>query len=84
MTRQIQTSVPDETKAQAFVRVAPKRVAKILHAVEILEKCAGSGYEYTPQQVSKIFDAITKRLTDARITFDASKKEKVSAPSFTL
>lgn len=48
----------DESKADRFVRVVTPRVAKAVKAIRTIGFCAGSTYEYTPNQVNQILKAL--------------------------
>ena len=55
--------VKDQDKADAFKRLAGKRVSVILDKLDILQNCANRGqYEYSPAQVEKIRSAIQTKL----------------------
>lgn len=41
-------------KSEKFSRLAKKRVGKALTAVKLIGNLSGSGYAYTPEQVTKI------------------------------
>lgn len=71
-----------ESKAEAFVRIAPKRVDKILDAIKSLSTMASKNYEYTPEQVNKMFIAIADALSEARNKFDGVASEKKTGFNF--
>ena len=48
----------NETKSSRFIRVVGPRVSKSVNAIDLIGNCAGQSYEYTPQQVDQIFDAL--------------------------
>ena len=49
-------------KRQRFEKVAEKRVNKVLHYLELLSNCSNTyNYEYSKEDVEKIFKAITKK-----------------------
>lgn len=76
-------SKKEETKAQAFVRVANLRVPKALKAIKLLGNLGSANYERTQAQA----DAITKALQDAVSKVSAALKpgSKVEAePEFKL
>jgi len=59
-----------ETKADRFKRVATRRTLKVLEALRILGNCSNrSEYEYTEEDVRKIFSAIEKQLADVKARF---------------
>ena len=61
-----------ETKAERFKRIAEKRTEVILDDVRKLSNLANRAvYEFTPEQVDRIFGAINDRLALARQRFEA-------------
>lgn len=68
-----------ETKAEIFIRLAIPRVEKILKALRILGNCSNrSTYEYTQDQIQKIFSTIHKATDNTAMKFSKSKKEQES------
>ena len=69
-----------ETKREKFVRLAEARTNKIIDMIKLLGNCSSlSTYEYTQQDVEKIFSAIEFELREAKKRFarsDASKSSK--------
>lgn len=61
-----------ETRTQRFKRIATKRTNDIIRRIRILGNCSNrSAYDYTEQEVNRIFAAIGKELksSNARFTF---------------
>lgn len=59
-----------ETKRQRFVRIAENRTNKILNMLRLLGNCSNkSNYDYTEEDVKKIFSAIEKEMKNARNVF---------------
>jgi hypothetical protein len=59
-----------ETKAERFKRLATKRTQNVLYALRVLGNCANRGvYEYTNDDVKKIFNAIEKQVDDTKTKF---------------
>lgn len=59
-----------ETKRQRFVRIAENRTNKILDMLRLLGNCSNkSNYDYTEDDVKKIFSAIEKETKNARNAF---------------
>lgn len=53
----------DETKRERFVRVAEARTNRILNDLRLLGNCSSkNNYEYTDDDVKKIFSAIEREL----------------------
>lgn len=68
-----------ETKREAFVRLASKRTEAIIDRVRVLSNCANPyAYEYTDEDVRKIFSAIEKELRAARTKFQAREQQTFS------
>lgn len=72
-----------ETKRDKFVRLAEARTNKIIDMLQLLENCSNtSAYDYTQQDVEKIFGAIENELKEAKKKF--SKVESKKGSRFTL
>jgi hypothetical protein len=66
-----------ETKNERFKRVASKRTNDILEKIRILGNCYNkSSYEYTEEEVNKIFSEIEKQLKLTKAKFLAGKRER--------
>lgn len=72
--------IENETKEQRFVRIAEPRVSRACKAVSLLGNLAGSGYEYTEEQVNAMFGAVQEALDTARAQF--KKKNNVARFKF--
>ena len=71
-----------ETRRERFVRIAQKRTQQVLERLRILGHCANrSAYEYSPEDVDKIFATLQRELEDTRRKFDDRVKRRVE---FTL
>lgn len=72
-----------ETKRDKFVRLAEARTNKIIDMLQLLGNCSNtSAYDYTQQDVEKIFGAIENELKEAKKKF--SKVESKKGSRFTL
>lgn len=59
-----------ETKREAFIRLATKRTTVVIDRIRVLSNCANPyAYEYTEEDVRKIFAAIERELKTARAKF---------------
>lgn len=67
--------IENETKEQRFVRIAEPRVSRACKAVSLLGNLAGSGYEYTEEQVDAMFGAVKEALDTARAAFVKKPKD---------
>ncbi len=73
----------EETKRDRFIRLAENRTNKILSMVQLLGNCANTSlYEYTDEDVEKIFTAIENSVKEAKRKY--SKAEAVKPVKFTL
>lgn len=73
----------NETKRDRFVRLAENRTNKIINMVQLLGNCSNTSiYEYSDEDIDKIFSAIESSLKDARRKF--SKSETAKPVKFTL
>ncbi len=69
----------NETKRERFIRIAESRTNKIINMVQLLSNCSNKNiYDYTEQDVEKIFNAIETELKEAKKSFNktSTKKEK--------
>jgi hypothetical protein len=66
-----------ETRHERFKRIATKRTNEILERIRILGNCSNrSSYEYTEEEVNKIFSEIEKQLKYIKAKFLAEKRER--------
>lgn len=67
----------EETRSGRFKRVASKRVNEILEKIRILGNCSNkSSYEFTEEEISKIFSEIDKCLKLTKAKFLSGKRER--------
>ena len=68
-----------ETKRDKFVRLAEARTNKIIDMIQLLGNCSNlSAYDYTQQDVDKIFTAIENELREAKKKFSKVDSKKGS------
>lgn len=66
-----------ETKKERFERIAEARTEKILDTIRLLENCSNkANYDYTPDNIEKIFSSIEKALSSAKDKFASNTKPK--------
>lgn len=66
-----------ETKNERFRRIATKRTNEIMDKIRILGNCANkSSYQYSEEEVNKIFSAIDKELKQTKAKFTTKNKRK--------
>ncbi len=69
-----------ETKREVFKRLATRRTTAVIERIRVLSNCSNPyAYEYTEEDVKKIFAAIEKELKAARAKFQPHENR-----SFTL
>ena len=69
--------VAKETKRERFVRLAEARTNKIIDMIKLLGNCSSkSNYEYTDEDVRKIFGAIDHEIKNARAKFNGADAQK--------
>ncbi len=72
-----------ETKREKFVRLAEARTNKIIDMLQLLGNCSNASvYDYTQQDVDKIFSAIEAEMKEAKKKFNKVESKKSSR--FTL
>ena len=68
-----------ETKRDKFVRLAEARTNKIIDMIQLLGNCSNQGaYDYTQQDVDKIFTTIENELREAKKKFSKVDSKKGS------
>lgn len=66
-----------EEKKERFKRVAEKRTNKIIDQIRLLGNCVNkSNYEYSDEDVKKIFNAIESELKETKFKFQSKMKNK--------
>ena len=69
------TEKKKETKQDRFKRIAEKRTKRILNEIRILGNCSNrSGYEYSEEDIQKIFNAIEEKVKVTKARFTSDKK----------
>lgn len=64
-----------ENKSERFRRLAEKRTRRVLEDMRILSNLSNKGlYDYSPEQLRKVFGAIKEALTKAEVRFKGGKK----------
>jgi hypothetical protein len=79
---------PEEIKAKKaakFIELAPGRVDNVVNALARLAKLAARGsYEYTPEQIEKIFAEIENAGASALAAFQPKTSDAPKKPGFTF
>ncbi len=71
---------PNENKRDKFLRLATQRTKEVLSRLRILGNCANrSVYDYTEDDIKKIFDAVKDQIksTEAKFHFPKHKEFKL-------
>ena len=64
------------TKAKAFRRIAAKRTVRILDSLRLLGQCSNRrSYEYTDDQITKVFNEIRHAVRDTEQRFRNNSKK---------
>jgi len=67
----------DEVKAARFKRLAEKRVRRVLEDIRIVSNLHNRGlYDYTPDQLRKMFGAMKEALSKAEARFRGEEKHE--------
>ena len=68
--------IKGETKIARFRRIATNRTRRILNDLRLLGNCSNTNnYEYTEEEIVKIFSAIEKELKRVRSLFSKKSVE---------
>lgn len=74
-----------EKDRDKFVRLATKRVMNALKAIQLIGNLSNkSNYDYTSEDVQKIFKALQDELSVSRKKFELAQKRQVVGSEFTL
>lgn len=74
----------DETKAQKFERMAVMRVSKALHTIKLLGNLSGNNYQYTQEQVNKMFTAIQEATKETYARFQPKREGEKKKSEFSF
>ena len=65
-----------ESKHDKFVRIAEARTNKAGEMIRLIGNCANTGsYEYTEEEVKKIFTYLEREIKNARSRFNGTEAE---------
>ena len=68
---------PAESKRDRFLRLANRRTNAVLNQLKVLSNCSNKYvYDYTEEDVRKIFGEIEKRVKDTKARFRSSLKKE--------
>jgi len=67
--------IPRKSKRKRFLTVGEKRTVRVLRALRLLGNCGNrAAYEYTEEEVKRIFSAVQRELDRARERFSRSSE----------
>lgn len=65
-----------ENKRERFIRIAENRTNRIIDTLRLLANCSNkSNYDYTEEDIKKIFTAIEKEVRNTRSAFSGGDCE---------
>lgn len=65
-----------ETKKERFKRLAESRTNEVLKKIQVLGNCSNrSAYDYSEDEINKIFSIIEKTVKETRAQFHFSKNK---------
>ena len=66
----------EETKSEKFKRLSAQRIQKATKYIQALGNLSNRGsYDYTPEDVEKVFGYLQKQLDDTKAKFTAVEKK---------
>jgi len=76
---------PVKSKAERFKDLAPKRTRNVLRHLEFLGNCSNTGgYEYTQENIEKIFTTIEKKVAEVKAKFKPKAPGEKAGVTFEL
>lgn len=65
-----------ENKRERFIRIAENRTNRIIDTLRLLANCSNkSNYDYTEEDIKKIFTAIEKEVRNTRSAFSGGESD---------
>jgi len=69
-----------ETKRERFIRIAEARTNKIISMIKLLGNCSNASvYEFSNEDIEKIFGAIDTEIKEARKKFNSTVRKDTSS-----
>ena len=66
-----------ESKKERFIRIAESRTNKIIDMIDLLGNCSNKhNYDYSQEDIKKIFDAIEQKLKVTKSKFEMEESNK--------
>ena len=70
-------SLDNDIKRQRFIKIAERRVNRILSNLDSLAKCSNKrNYEYSEEEARKIFREIERKVKETRAQFQGEVRSK--------
>jgi len=67
----------NESKSDKFKRLATQRTNEVINKLHVLGNCSNrSIYDYSEEDISKIFNAVEKQLKEVKLKFTYTKRNK--------
>lgn len=66
----VETAELGETKQHRFRRISEKRIQNAAKAIDLLGNCADASYEYSPEDVEKMFTYLQNVLDDTKAKYE--------------
>jgi len=76
MTENEEKDVAGESKSDKFKRLASKRVVNAIQKIELIANLSASSYESTPEEVTKILNALQGSVDKVKAAFSKQKIDK--------
>lgn len=70
-----------ESKADRFIRVVTPRVVRAMKSIRVIGYCSGAAYDFTPQAVEQIVDALANEL---KVMGDKFSSKSSAVSEFTI
>lgn len=71
------TKIKYSSRRERFVNVAEARTQTIINRIRILGNCSNKNlYEYSPDEIDKIFRAIQNQLMETKSKFETKRSSK--------
>ncbi len=66
-----------EQKRERFKRLATKRTNSVLQRLKVIGNCSNrSAYDYTEEEINKIFSEIERRVRETKVKFHFPKNKE--------
>jgi len=74
---EVNNAIRNTIKRDRFIRIAERRVNKIIDNFDLLGKCSNRrNYEYSEEEVRKIFREIERKVKEIKLQFQGGARNK--------